>query len=146
MKWGGAAVFAIIAALAIRSLVMPYELIGFAALPSVGVVQGSLYYCDYMVYFPRKEQFSFVGDINPYAPALWWRQRASALGTRFTVPLWMPALPFATMTAIAWRLEHRQLFRSKRGLCLKCGYPRSGLAPKSSCPECGSLGAGFSVK
>lgn len=41
--------------------------------------------------------------------------------------------------AFGWR-DVRRLVRSRRGLCLRCGYPARGL---ERCPECGTCTASF---
>ena len=138
VKWVGVAACSLLAVLLVRSLVVPYKLMGFASFPEIGIVQGSVYYCEFNAVFSRDEQFFFVGDINRFAPALWWRQTSSAIGYRLTVPLWMFGLPLLIVTATAWRLDDVARYRRTRGLCAKCGYARRGLEPTHPCPECGS--------
>jgi len=53
-------------------------------------------------------------------------------------PLWLPFLLVAIPTALAWRLDTLATRRARVGMCPKCSYPRTGLAPSSPCPECGA--------
>lgn len=138
VKWGGLAACVLLAVVILRSLAVPYKLFSFRTYPDLGIVQGSVYYCEFNAVFSRDEQFFFVGDINRFAPALWWRHKSSVVGYRLTVPLWMFGLPLLIFTATAWRLDDVARYRLRRGLCVKCGYARSGLEPTHPCPECGS--------
>lgn len=138
VKWGGLAACVLLAVVMFRSLAVPHKLFSLRTFPDFGIVQGSVYYCEFNAVFPRDEQFFFVGDINRFAPALWWRQTSSVVGYRLTVPLWMLALPLVIITGAAWRIDYLARYRRTRGLCLKCGYARSGLEPTHPCPECGS--------
>lgn len=53
------------------------------------------------------------------------------------VPLWLPAAIVMGATAVAWRLDSQARHRARAGICLRCGYDRSGLAADAACPECG---------
>ncbi|HYE62444.1 MAG TPA: hypothetical protein VD997_10640 [Phycisphaerales bacterium] len=52
----------------------------------------------------------------------------------FEVPLWMPTLTGCGLLT-AYRIARRPT-RLQRGLCPRCAYPRYGLEPDASCPEC----------
>ena len=55
-----------------------------------------------------------------------------------TIPLWMPLIVFATYPTLAFiRGPLRRRHRSRRGLCVQCGYNLTGL-PEPRCPECGA--------
>ncbi|HEX2837804.1 MAG TPA: hypothetical protein VHN77_06715 [Phycisphaerales bacterium] len=59
-------------------------------------------------------------------------------GFTSTIPFWTPALAALMASALAWRLDTLATRRAKLNACKSCGYPRTGLAPSSPCPECGS--------
>ncbi len=56
------------------------------------------------------------------------------------IPHWLTSLAIVGMSSLAWwrylTIEHR---RRSRNECLACGYSRTGLAPDTLCPECGTL-------
>lgn len=56
------------------------------------------------------------------------------------IPHWLTALAIVGSTSVAWwrslTIEQRRRYRNE---CLACGYSRTGLAPDSPCPECGTL-------
>lgn len=54
-----------------------------------------------------------------------------------TVPIWIPLVAAAGVTARAWR-RHRRARRGP-GACLACGYDLAGLTG-GVCPECGANG------
>jgi hypothetical protein len=65
-----------------------------------------------------------------------WRYAAMpifhrAWGTNISIPLWIPLLPIAALTAWLWRLDRR---RRAPGAC-RCGYDLTGNT-SGRCPEC----------
>ena len=58
-----------------------------------------------------------------------------SLGWSKFYPIWILALPLAALTTWLWHLD-----RSKPGVCSACNYDLTGLAPGSTCPECGKGG------
>ncbi len=54
---------------------------------------------------------------------------------RLQIPLWIPALAFASMLMLCYLPQRRRRKRKKLGLCVKCGYDLR--ASKERCPECG---------
>jgi hypothetical protein len=54
------------------------------------------------------------------------------------IPLWMPAVLFALLSALAWRLGRR---RVAQGHCANCGYNLTGNV-SGRCPECGIAAVG----
>ena len=56
----------------------------------------------------------------------------------FAVPLYIPLAPSLTPAVFLWQshVKRRRLARA-RG-CQACGYDKAGLAPSSTCPECGA--------
>lgn len=62
-------------------------------------------------------------------------------------PIW-PGLIINTLfyAALSWSLwliplPLRRARRRRRNLCLRCGYPRAGIAAEVACPECGASSA-----
>lgn len=94
------------------------------------------------------------GDLNGMPPGLHlaqrfevprlWPPRGSFYGTIRTpkgntlhgvlVPLWMPTLGAGVLAVLLCRIDSRRA----PGACAKCSYNLSGLAPGTSCPECGT--------
>jgi hypothetical protein len=69
----------------------------------------------------------------------WPRKSKLPDGSRSMVSI--PLLPLAAICISAglWvGRRHTAQFRASRGLCLKCGYDRRGLAKDAACPECGN--------
>ena len=56
--------------------------------------------------------------------------------TRFSMPLYLPLLVFASWPLSQCFSVHRRRKRKKLGLCVKCGYDLRG--SKERCPECGT--------
>ena len=54
------------------------------------------------------------------------------------VPLWTLATLAALPSALLWWYDRRG---KAPGLCAACNYDLTGLAPGSTCPECGKTGA-----
>ena len=68
----------------------------------------------------------------------WWDWGRSVPPVHvYAIPLWVPLLPCAVVTAVAWRLDTRARRRARVGLCPHCGYDRAGLTTDAVCPECG---------
>jgi hypothetical protein len=70
-------------------------------------------------------------------PILGWnfQFRCNPAGTYVVLPLWMPWLLIAGLTA--WRFRADRLWSPHA--CAKCGYDRKGLAAAVQCPECGTV-------
>lgn len=58
----------------------------------------------------------------------------------FQVPAWLLILITGAPAATLWWNDYLSARRrARQGLCPKCGYPRTGLAPSATCPECGAI-------
>lgn len=100
-----------------------------------------------------------TGDHSPYG----WRggpNGGSGTGRTWTWTWWACGeydMPREKLTAFSvWPLGpgllavggalyvhgRRTLLRVARNQCLRCGYPRAGLAPTAACPECGEISLG----
>ncbi len=71
-------------------------------------------------------------------PVRWWF--SASLPDRhgfyaLRVPLWSVAFLLLILPGVTLSLP---VVRRLRGRCLACGYPRAGLAPDATCPECGT--------
>ena len=69
----------------------------------------------------------------------WWIQKThfGGGGPFFWLPLWIPALLFASTLSISYCVPfHRRRKRRKLGLCVACGYDLRGSVER--CPECGT--------
>jgi hypothetical protein len=65
------------------------------------------------------------------APTYWSTQRS------VVVPYWLPALLSAIAPVLSTRARLVRSHRTRRGLCLGCGYDLTGNA-SGTCPECGT--------
>lgn len=72
---------------------------------------------------------------------LWWFEwEYTATEKIIAAPIWLVLLLSMSTLFISWRIERTARRREVSGLCLKCGYDRSGLAQSTRCPECGEVG------
>lgn len=55
-----------------------------------------------------------------------------------SLPFWLPVTIALAVTLTAWRFTILARRRERLGLCPKCNYNRTGLAPAAVCPECGA--------
>jgi hypothetical protein len=96
----------------------------------------------WMLAYRRGERFGFPNNglhLDRWMGGFRWGIKL-ALPERFStmytarVPLWMPAAALALYPALALALCRR------RGpmACSACGYSLQGLAPGTTCPECGA--------
>ncbi len=78
---------------------------------------------------------------HQHLPAIWADERWSyASVTRYRLiclPLWLAALPFASVGGLALARRFRARHRLRRGNCANCGYSLQSIPPNSPCPECG---------
>lgn len=78
---------------------------------------------------------------GPWRLSLWPFYSRGASGHYLTIPLASSAMVFFFFAAVAWRLDTLAHRRTRRNLCQKCHYDRTGLAVDAVCPECGKLPA-----
>ena len=103
--------------------------------------------CYCLNWFPpdqRKAQYyGWDCTTYPYEFHWWGHWLSTSQYLFFAVPLWIPTLAFALLTAAAWRLDTLARRRAKLNLCPTggCNYDRTGLAAGAVCPECGKLPA-----
>jgi hypothetical protein len=103
-------------------------------------VAGGAFSMEWMVRSPNGSLSGFGNPRREFLPrdasklSLWPRYAASGTYRALVVPLW-PLILVGGL--LSWRL--RVLFRrhSDPSLCRGCGYPRTGLATGTPCPECG---------
>ncbi|MBX3359201.1 MAG: hypothetical protein KF745_12330 [Phycisphaeraceae bacterium] len=101
------------------------------------------------VLYVRVPLDAFAVDQLPDAPWTWhWLRRETPMGWSWptyhrslsggysdvSCPLWLTALG-GVAGAVLCRRQALRLDR--RGCCLHCGYPRTGLPAAAVCPECG---------
>jgi hypothetical protein len=80
----------------------------------------------------------FAAEFLPY----WDRRARRGPGTSvwwvLHIPLWPLAILVLGAAMVAWRLDTLARRRAKLDACPKCSYSRTGLVPSAVCPECGS--------
>lgn len=112
------------------------------------------------VIFDRGELLNYSGYVGPRgvyhgSPSEWpflgrWVLLPSAsfqtadqyeTGTLLTVrvPFWLLLLAVGIPTALLARTHVQATSRSQQGVCVSCGFSRTGLTPTAPCPECGTL-------
>ena len=92
-----------------------------------------IYLMDYVAH--GEHGFHFDGW-SKWTPTKWWPERSDWPGQRWiAIPLWLPALIFATPYA-ALRLTTiwRRYRRERKGLCVRCGHKLDG--SRVRCPTC----------
>jgi len=89
---------------------------------------------------PTEQTYTHMfADRLPTSKVRWWFYPQSVrAGWRRDLPLWMPALASLIAAGFAWRLDTLARRRERMNACPSCGYDRTGLAPSSPCPECGT--------
>jgi hypothetical protein len=135
IKWGGAAVTLLLAAVWVVSLGL---IITWIAGPTdlVHVDQGVVR----LIHRPHAEQGTGFRTLRPpgiMKPVVSFRWSSDARGWSVRLPLW-PAIGVACVaTLVAWRLDTLARRRERLGRCPKCNYDRAGIAAGAVCPECG---------
>lgn len=77
-----------------------------------------------------------------HLPLIWIPElERYGFGNAIHVPLYLALLLAAVPTGLLWRADRRASRRELARHCTGCGYPRTGLAPDTKCPECGAVPA-----
>ena len=149
VKWGGAAVTALLVVVWIGS--------GRAEGRGWGwwrhIAEGSSLRC-YLI--PNAVVFAHINpgrsnyvptididdDARNHMPAKAWRPYWSHRASEWAlcVPLWIPFAGCVALTGSCWRLDTLARRRARLNLCPKCNYDRTGLVGGAGavCPECGT--------
>ena len=93
-----------------------------------------IYLMDYVAH--GEHGFHFDGW-SKWTPTKWWPERSDWPGQRWiAIPLWLPALIFATPYAALRLATIRRRYRRERtGLCVRCGHKLEGLRVRCSACE-----------
>jgi hypothetical protein len=153
VKWGGAVVTVLLAAVWIGSAwwSLTYWRLRAHANTKLFEVEGGLVRAEFAAGTLDPEDFDAVTEwrLWRYRDRMrWWWPRVH--GTRYgrlrteyslCVPLWAPASisAIALITATAFDMAARR--RARLNLCPNCGYDRTGRAASAKCPECGAAPA-----
>jgi hypothetical protein len=89
------------------------------------------------------EPGAYVERVSPRNSFQWWfGLERKPRWTMVFIPIWSLAASAAILTATAWRLDAlaRRRARAALNVCSKCGYDRAGIAANAKCPECGTHG------
>ena len=144
VKWGGAVVTVLLVVLWIVS----WSSIVVATTPwntAICLGRGHVLLCWKDVPPPGVEVYP-TQPVLPSERRLVWRFQCSVgsftdpkvFGLDVWVPLWAPLLLALCSSSIAWRFDTLARRRSHPHLCSSCRYNRTGLAPETICPECGT--------
>ena len=137
VKWGGAVVSVVLLVVWVGS---GWWYLGRMSSARVYFVAscGQLRICSY-VYSDFRSPSLGTNVGRTKMPFGWWfRYQQDASGQYLYIPLWFLAVVSGSVTTNAWRLDTLARRRVRAGLCPKCNYDRTGLAPGAVCPECGA--------
>ncbi len=143
MKWGGAAVTALVVAAWIASR---WWCVGWTS------VEGGSWVSLGWGRFDVGRDIAVIGgrafpgwhvwhrnDLFLFDFYWWFDVRVSSPTQSLGIPLWAPAVLTTALSAAAWRLDTPARRRARVGHCPNCGYDRRGIAPDVPCPECGAV-------
>ena len=137
MKWGGAVVSVVLLVVWVGSG-WSWMSWGDTGGLSANVWRGQFFIKREGIPAPHQNLgFGFVRT-GPFRLIWGYYMGRSPVGWVVTIPVWALSGPVTIATAAAWRLDALPRRRARAGLCPKCGYNRTGLAPGAVCPECGS--------
>ena len=137
VKWGGLVVAVLLAAawvgsgwrgIALRSP-KASGITVFHGEMTVAWVYGDSMFAGWRVATAREKHYGLL-----------WRfaWRPNPKGWVCFVPLVAFAIVAGALAAIPWGIDVVARLRTKKGLCPKCKYDRTGLRPGAVCPECGA--------
>lgn len=88
---------------------------------------------------PTPRGWSIDARIDPNTRSAWWHSafmgwrvvhRPDIQFSSVAVGNWVPLL--LALGLVVWRTKAKH----PKGACVGCGYPRAGLGPDATCPEC----------
>lgn len=135
IKWGGLALCLLLAGVWVRSECVLEVLTG--ARWQVSWSKGAIDI--WKLVFPHQNSAHIVAPVGGVGPRMWWcHTESNGPEWGLAIPLWIPLAPTLLATTAAWRLDALARRRARAGVCPKCHYDRTGVAPYAVCPECGS--------
>lgn len=141
IKWGGAAVTVLLAAVWIGSQWWNINWYDPSREFDVHLMAGT-------VGWSYREMWSLYGRVTPgwtlerFDLSLEWgvHYRIENGRLSFRVPLWPLVFAGCVATIAAWRLDMLARRHARLKFCAKCGYDLAGIAMDAKCPECGTSG------
>jgi hypothetical protein len=137
IKWGGAALTVLLAAVWIWS---GWGFVRFPLRGDLATVGGSVSLSLGSGRFTRTTLgiVQYPGWAGLAFDGFRYETNSGSAVTLISVPLWAPGMLSLCVTAIAWRLDTLASRRALLNLCPNCHYDRTDLAPGAACPECGA--------
>jgi hypothetical protein len=139
IKWGGAVVTVLLLIVWVGSKWYNYQ-ISIYPLAHAEVFRGRFNFSYETPWSRLPDKIDGDAWKYPRQPLDWWfetRRLTFANGTvrkTLLVPVWFVALIAVMPTLFVWLPDRKPL----PGVCLACGYSRTGLPADRACPECGS--------
>jgi hypothetical protein len=143
IKWGGAAVTALVVVVWIGS---GWYSASWASTHDfqVHLTQGRLeLLIGRAMQFPFSQNFfSLRRDPGSFYWGVHWIRMGKGAPVIVDIPLWLCVIAMFLPTLAIWRVDilvSRHERAARLNLCPKCGYDRAGLAIGAACPECGAM-------